>query len=48
MTPKPVPPDQIKALDPEKIAIPEYWGSATKPPSFLGFMRKSLLRLFGK
>jgi hypothetical protein len=48
MTPKPAPPDQIKALDPDSIGIPEYWGSATKPPSFLGFMRKSLLRLFGR
>jgi hypothetical protein len=33
---------------PEKIAIPEYWGSVSKPPSLIGFLRKSLLHLFGR
>jgi len=48
MTPKPAPPDQIKMIDPDLVGIPEYWGSATKPPSLIGFLRKSLLRLFGR
>ena len=46
MTPKPAPPDQIKTIDPDLVAIPEYWGSVSKPPSFLGFMRKRASRLF--
>jgi hypothetical protein len=48
MTPKPVPPDQIKALDPESIGIYEYWGSSTKPPSLIRFLGESLRRLLGK
>jgi hypothetical protein len=48
MTPKPAPPDQIKTIDPDLVAIPEYWGSVSKPPTFLGFLRKSLLHLFGR
>lgn len=48
MTPKPVPPDQIKALDPESIGIPEYWGSATKPPSLIRLLGESLRHLLGK
>lgn len=48
MTPKPVPPDQIKTIPPELIGIPEYWGSATKPPSLIRFLGKSLRHLLGK
>lgn len=48
MTPRPAPPDQIKTIDPDLVAIPEYWGSVSKPPTLLGFLRKSLLRLFGR
>jgi hypothetical protein len=48
MTPKPAPPEEIKALDPELIGIPEYWGSTTKPPSLIRLLGESLRHLLGK
>jgi hypothetical protein len=47
MTPKPAPPEEIKAL-PTSIGIYEYWGSTTKPPSLISLLGQSLRRLLGK
>jgi len=47
MTPKPAPPEEIKAL-PTSIGIYEYWGSSTKPPSLIRFLGESLRHLLGK
>jgi len=48
MTPKPAPPDQIKAL-PTSIGIPEGWvNSTTPPPSMISLLGEFLRRLVGK
>jgi hypothetical protein len=51
MTPKPLPPEQIKAL-PASVGISERYGSSTyrsqSGPSMISRLGKSLRRLFGK